>query len=230
MKYLSHRLSAAMWARVLLLWLVLAIGALVVGGVAVGLGLFVQGNVRTELESQQINFTAADSLSDAERALPGVVENAGLPLATGNQAQVYSTVIGLHMRNAAEEAGYPDASYATLGGIQRQLRAAVAAATESGDEEALAQANADLTAVTNLRNTMLTGNTLRGTLLSAYGWDNVAMGVIAAGGFIVVLAVVFFVLFIYEARRGHLPATETAKEVGSGRPLGATAAVGAGNK
>lgn len=208
MKYLSHRLSAAMWARVLLLWLVLAVGALAVGGVALWLGGFVQSNVRTELESQQISFSPAENLTDEEKALPGIVENAGLPLTTGNQAQVYAGLIGLHMQNSAEGAGYPDASYATLGAIQRQLRAEVATATDAGDQAAIDAANEQLTAVTNLRNTLLTGNTLRGTLFSAYGWDNVAMGVIAAGGFIVVLALVFFVLFIYELRRGHLPPTE----------------------
>jgi hypothetical protein len=208
MKYLSHRLSAAMWARVLLLWLTLSIGALVVGGIALGLGQFIQGNIRAELASQQITFTAEEQLSDAERQIPGIVENAGQPLTTGNQARVYSEYIGLHMRQSAEAAGYPDASYATLGGVQRQLRAAVTAATEAGDEDALAQAQEQLTAVTNLRNTLLTGNNLRGNLLSAYGWDNVATGVIAAGGFILALAVVFFILFIYEWRRGHLPPTE----------------------
>lgn len=208
MKYLNHRLSAAMWARVLLLWLTLSIGALVVGGIAVGLGLFIQGNIRTELESQQITFTAADKLSDAEKAVPGAVENAGLPLATGNQAKVYSEIIGLHMRNSAEDAGYPGAVYATLGGIQRELRAAVAAATEAKDDTALEEAQTKLTAVTNLRNTMLTGSNLRGNLLSAFGWDNVATGVLAAGAFIIVLAVAFFGLFIYERGRGHLPPTE----------------------
>ncbi|KXK21546.1 MAG: hypothetical protein UZ15_CFX003001440 [Chloroflexi bacterium OLB15] len=208
MKYLKLRLSAAMWARVLLLWLTLGVGALAGGVTAIGLGRFVQDNIRTELASQQITFTAEEQLSDEERAIPGAVENAGLPLATGNQAQVYSQIIGLHMRSSAEGAGYPDASYATLGGLQRQLRAAVAEATESGDAEALEAANAELTAVTNLRNTMLTGNTLRGTLLSAYGWDNVATGIITAGGVILVLAVVFFGLFIYEWRKGHLPPAE----------------------
>jgi hypothetical protein len=197
-----------MWARVLLLWLVLAIGAVALGGVALWLGNFVQSNVRTELESQQISFSPAENLTDEEKALPGIVENAGLPLSTGNQAQVYAGLIGLHMQNSAEGAGYPDASYATLGTIQRQLRAEVATATDAGDQAAIDAANEQLTAVTNLRNTLLTGNTLRGTLFSAYGWDNVAMGVIAAGGFIVVLALVFFVLFIYELRRGHLPPTE----------------------
>ena len=208
MKYLSHRLSAAMWSRVLLLWITLTVGALVVGGVALWLGGFIQGNIRNELTSQQITFTAAEQLSEEERALPGIVENAGLPLTTGNQAQAYAGYIGLHLRESAEEAGYPDAAYATLGGIQRQLRAAVTEATEAGDEATLEEANTQLTAVTNLRNSMLTGSTLRGTLLSAYGWDNVATGVIATGAFILVLALIFFVLFIYEGRRGHLPPTE----------------------
>jgi len=208
MKYLSHRLSAAMWSRVLLLWLTLCVGAIVVGGVALWLGGFVQSNIRTELASQQITFTAADKLSDEEKKLPGIVENAGLPLTTGNQAQAYAGLMGLHVKLAAEGAGYPGATYATLGGIQRDLRAQLDAATKSGDKAAADKAQSDLTAVTNLRNTMLTGSTLRGTLLSAYGWDNVASGITAAGAFILVLALVFLVLFIYELRRGHLPPTE----------------------
>src|SRR5262245_8419208 len=123
---LSLKLSAAMWARVLLLWITLAIAALVVGGIAIGLGRFIQDNIRTELASQQISFSAADKLTDEEKAVPGILENAGLPLTTGNQAKIYSELIGLHMRNAAEDAGYPGEVYATLGGIQRELKAAVA--------------------------------------------------------------------------------------------------------
>lgn len=208
MKYLSLRLSAAMWARVLLLWLTLAIGALALGAGSLVLGNFVQDNIRAELASQQITFTAEDRLSDAERAIPGIVENAGKPLETGNQARIYSEMIGLHMQNSAEEAGYPGAVYATLGGTQRELRAQVTAATDSGDAAALEAAQAELTAVTNLRNTMLTGSTLRGNLLSAFGWDNVATGVITAGILMLVLGAVFSVLFIYELSRGHLPPTE----------------------
>ncbi len=208
MNYLGHRLSAAMWARVLLLWLILALGALALGATALWLGNFVQNNTRTELASQQITFSSEDGLDDAERAIPGMVENAGQPLTTGNQAQVYSELIALHMRQAAERAGYPDEVYATLGGIQRQLRADVAAAEESGDETALEAAQAELATVTNLRNTMLTGSNLRGNLLAAYGWDNVATGVTVAGAVVLVLALVFFVLFVYELRRGHLPPTE----------------------
>lgn len=205
MKYLNYRLSAAMWSRVLLLWLTLAIGALAVGVVSLGLGQFIQGNIRDELESQQISFSAEAQLSDTEREIDGVVENAGKPLTTGNQARIYSNYIGLHLRESAERAGYPGATYATLGAVQRELREAISAAREAGDDAALEEAEAELTAVTNLRNTLLTGNTLRGNLFSAYGWDNVATGITVTGIFIVLMGLVFFGLFFYEMRRGHLP-------------------------
>ena len=208
MSYLSYRLSAAMWARVLVLWLTLAIAALVVGGIAIGMGMFIRGNIQEELTSQQIKFPAAADLSEHEAALPGMLAYAGEPLATGNQAKAYSEYIGLHMSESAEEAGYPGAAYATLGTAQRELRAGVATAKEANNEEALAEAQGKLDAVTALRNTMLTGSTLRGNLLSAYGWDNVGVGVIAAGAVICVFALVFFLLYFFEKRRGHLPPTQ----------------------
>jgi hypothetical protein len=208
MSYLSLRLSAAMWARVLVLWLTLAIAALVIGGFAIGMGMFIRSNIEEELTSQQINFPLTDNMADQEKTIPGMGENAGEPLATGNQAKVYSEYIALHMNEAAEEAGFPGTSYATLGQPQRELRAEIASAKEANDEEALTDAQKRLDAVTALRNTMLTGNTLRGNLLSAYGWDNVGLGVIVAGSLICVFAVVFFLLFLFEQRRGHLAPTE----------------------
>jgi hypothetical protein len=197
-----------MWSRVLLLWLTLGIAAVVLGGVTIGLGQFVRNNVRDELKSQQISFKAEGELTDEERAISGLVENAGEPLTTGNQAQIYANMIALHLRQMAERAGYPGATYATLGGTQGELRAAVAAAEEAEDNEALEEAQAELDAVTNLRNTISTGNNLRASLLSAYGWDNVATGVTVTGVGILVLSLLFFGLFIYELRRGHLPPSE----------------------
>jgi hypothetical protein len=208
MNYLSHRLSAAMWARVLLLWITLAIAALVIGVFAIGMGMFIRSNIHSELSSQQISFSPAGNLTEAERAIPGIVENAGQPIETGNQARVYAEYILLHMSESAEATGYPGATYATLGQPQRELRAAVAAAQEAGDEAALAEAQQQLDAVTQLRNTMLTGSNLRGNLLSAYGWDNVGVGVIAAGALICVLALVFLLLYFFERNRGHLPPTD----------------------
>jgi hypothetical protein len=197
-----------MWGRVQLLWLVLAVVALVAGLFFVGMGNYVRDNIHDELSSQQITFPPADALSEEERAIDGMVENAGKLLETGDQARVYSEYILLHLEEGAEEAGYPGATYATLGAPQREARAAVAAAKDAGDAAAEAEAQAELDAITQLRNTMLTGSNLRGNLLGAYGWDNVGVGVMIAGGVIVLLSIVFFLLFIFERRRGHLPPTD----------------------
>ena len=208
MKFLSHKLSAAMWSRVLLLWLTLGIAAVAAGGAALYMGQFIQSNIHEELSVQQITFSPADKLADEEKAIPGMVDNAGLPLTTGNQAKIYSELIALHVGESAESAGYPGESYATIGTIQRQLRADVAAATEAKDDAAREKAQAELDKVTNLRTTMLTASTLRGNLLSAYGWDNFGTGVGTVGIVIIVLGVLFLGLFIYELRLGHLPATQ----------------------
>lgn len=204
--FLDRKLSAAMWGRVQLLWLVLAVVALLAGIGFIALGNYVRGNIRDELRGQQITFPAADALTDEERAIDGMVDHAGERLENGSQAKVYSEYILLHMSESAIDAGFPDATYATLGGPQREARAAVAAAREAGDQAAQDAAQAQLDSINNLRNTMLTGSNLRGNLLSAYGWDNVGFGVMVTGVAIIVLSVVFFLLFLFERRRGHLPA------------------------
>lgn len=194
------------------MWGVLAIGALLFGIVALWMGMFIQDNIKDELEAQQISFPAEEALTDREREIDGITEYAGERLSTGDQAKVYSEYILLHMNESAEEAGHPGATYATIGGIQRELRADVQAAQDAGDEQALEEAEAELAEVTALRNTMLTGNNLRGNLLSAYGWGNVGQGVFFLGIGIIVLAILFALLFFFEWRRGHLPEAETRAE------------------
>ena len=202
--YLKNQLSAAMWGRVQLLWLALTAVALGMGIFLIWMGGFVHSNVSDELSAQQITFSAADSLTDEEKAIDGLVANAGKALETGDQAKVYSELILLHMSEAADGAGFPGATYSTLGGEQRTLRAALATAKEGTDQAAIDAAQAQLDSVTALRNTMLTGSNLRASLLSAYGWDNVGFGVTIAGWVVVAMSVVFFLLFIFERRRGHL--------------------------
>jgi len=194
------------------MWGILAIGALLLGIAALWMGSFIQSNVGDELEAQQISFPAEDSLSDHERAIDGMPDFAGEQLSTGDGAKVYSEYILLHMTESAERAGYPGATYATLGSVQRQLRADVQAATDSGDEQALEEAETELEVVTGLRNTMLTGSNLRGNLLSAYGWGNVGQGVTVVGIGILVLAVIFAAIFFVEWRKGHLPETELPRQ------------------
>lgn len=215
MEYLKRPLSPAMWARALFLWGILAFGALIIAIAAIWMGLFIRDNVEDELSAQQISFPAEERLTDAERAIDGMVGYAGEPLQTGDQAKVYSEYILLHMTESAAEAGYPGATYATLGTPQRELRAEVQAAQDAGDEAAVEEAEAELAEVNALRNTMLTGSNLRGNLLGAYGWGNVGNGVLYVGIGILVIAALFSVLFFFEWRRGHLP-EEQARTVPAG--------------
>lgn len=195
--YLNRKLSAAMWGRVLLLWLVLGLAALAIGAFMLYMGGFVQDNVRDELTSQQITFPAEENMTEEERAIDGITDHSGEQLKTGEQAQIYSEYILLHMNESATEAGYPGATYATLGGPQRELRGRVANGDTAAQEE--------LDKVTQLRNTMQTGSNLRGNLLQAYGWDQVGTNVKMLGYLFIVLAIVFFALLAFEWRRGHLP-------------------------
>ncbi|CAN5690827.1 hypothetical protein BH23CHL2_BH23CHL2_12740 [soil metagenome] len=212
MDYLRRPLSPAMWSRALFMWGVLALVALLLGVAALWMGNFIQDNIKDELEAQQISFPPEEAMSDQEREIDGLTAYAGEQLSTGDQAKVYSEYILLHMNQSAEEAGHPGATYATLGGVQRGLRADVQAAQDAGDEQALEEAEAELAEVTALRNTMLTGSNLRGNLLSAYGWGNVGQGVFFLGIGIIVLAIIFTLLFFFEWRRGHLPEGETHAE------------------
>jgi hypothetical protein len=73
------------------------------------------------------------------------------------------------MSESAIEAGYEGETYASIGAVQRGLRADLQAATEAGDPTEAIQA--DLDAVNGLRDSMFRGETLRGLLLTTYGFS-----------------------------------------------------------
>src|SRR6185436_20106825 len=79
--------------------------------------------------------------------------------------------IAKHMDNSAIAAGFPGATYATLGTIRTGLTADVTAAKAKGDTTAAADAQKKLDSATALRTTMQTGETLRGLLLTVYGFS-----------------------------------------------------------
>lgn len=139
---------------------------------------FARGYVKQQLGEQRITFAAAAELSPEERSWkPGsacLVENAGKPLETGGQAECYANYyIALHMRQAATKAGYgwDNETYATMGGIQKALRADIAAAKEASDAAKAADLQRALDTATSLRTTFQTGETLRGLLLTSFGFS-----------------------------------------------------------
>jgi hypothetical protein len=193
-------LSQEVRSRIITLWSVLLVGALLVGGAALYLGNFIRGNVRDQLGAQQIVFTAAAELTPVEKAEDAcLTQYAGQTMTTGDQARCYSEhYIGLHMEESATRAGLPGATYATLGKEQTKVRADIAAAQAAGNQDAVRAANERLTAVTALRNTMQSGSTLRGQLLNAWGWDTFGIGIMATGAALLVVALVFAAALAYE--------------------------------
>jgi hypothetical protein len=151
--------------RIVTLWSVLLVAVLVVAVIALTMGSFIRGNVHDQLAAQQIEFTAAADLSPVEQAEAACLTRyGGATMTTGDQARCYSEhYIGLHMKEAAEKAGFPGATYATLGKEQTQLRAQIAAAQTGGAPDAVKTLNDKLTAAGSLRTTMQSGSTLRGS-------------------------------------------------------------------
>jgi len=204
-------LSRELRSRILVLQAILFVGALVLGAIVLYLGIvLVRGNVHDQLTDQQITFTPADKLTDQEKSWKSgshcLVANAGKPLTTGDQAKCYSDYyILLHMTEAAEAAGYPGATYATLGTEQTMLRTQIADAKAKNDTATATSDQQKLDAVTNLRNTLQSGTSLRGQLLNAWGWDTLGLGVIVGGVVVLLLALVFLVAFLFELRGGTTP-------------------------
>lgn len=152
--------------------LVFAVLLLVVGLVLQNQSNFAKDYVRDQLSEQQIAFAPAENLRGEQEIAPCLLTNAGKPLETGKQAECYSKYIGIHLAESATEAGYDGATYATLGGPQRQLRGDLQAAREANAPAAeVEQLQADLDGVNSLRDTMFRGETLRGLLLTTYGFS-----------------------------------------------------------
>lgn len=161
----------------------LAGGGVLLAGLLVILGLvladqasFARSYVKDQLGEQKIVFASTDKLTEEEKTWkPGSVcltKFAGETMETGKGAECYANFfIKLHMENSAEKAGYAGETYATLGGIQTQLRADIAAANQAGNTAAAADLQKKLDSATSLRSTLQTGETLRGLLLTSYGFS-----------------------------------------------------------
>jgi len=127
---------------------------------------FANDYVTDQLTAQKITFKPADQLTDEEKAQPCLVDYAGQQLTTGKQAECYANnFIGLHLQSVAD-----GQTYAELGAPQAALREQVAAAEEANDPN-LPQLQAQLDEINQQRDTVFKGETLRGLLLTSYGFS-----------------------------------------------------------
>jgi len=125
---------------------------------------FADNYVKDQLSQQQIRFKTADTLTDEEKAAPCLVKYAGQELSTGKQAECYANdFIGLHVKTSGK-----GRTYAEIGDDQTVLRAQITAA---GGAAAAPDLQKQLTDLTTTRETVFKGETLRGILLTSYGFS-----------------------------------------------------------
>ncbi len=149
-----------------------------IGGVAIAALLLVAGIVLSanasfattyvadQLAQQNITFKTADTLTQEEKQIPCLVQYAGQKLTTGKQAECYANnFIGLHLKSTAG-----GKTYADLGAPQSDLRAKIADA-QKNNPAAVADLQKQLSEVTAQRETVFKGETLRGLLLTTYGFS-----------------------------------------------------------
>jgi hypothetical protein len=148
-------------------------GGMALAGLLLVLGMVMTSNanfsktyVSDQLRQQNIAFKPVAELTDEEKAAPCVVANAGKVLSTGKQAECYAnSLIGLHLKSTAD-----GMTYAEIGVPQSEVRTQVAAAQKSGDP-ALPDLQKQLADITAKRETLFKGETLRGLLLTSYGFS-----------------------------------------------------------
>jgi len=131
---------------------------------------FAEGYVKDQLSQQRITFKTLDTLTDEEKQSACVVKYAGQQLTNGKQAECYANdFIGLHIKDTAG-----GMTYSELGTPQSALRTQIAAQA-AGDpalaDPALADLQKQLATVTGQRETLFKGETLRGLLLTSYGFS-----------------------------------------------------------
>ena len=127
---------------------------------------FADSYVHDQLAQQKISFTAAEFLSDEEKASTCLIENAGTPLDSGKKAECYANeYIGMHLKGIGG-----GETYATIGAIQTKAKTALADATAANASNVV-ELKADLDKITGQRETMFKGETLRGLLLTSYGFS-----------------------------------------------------------
>ena len=139
---------------------------LIIGVVMSSNAEFSKKYVTDQLKDQKITFKAADKLTDEEKQAPCLVEYAGQELTTGKQAECYANeFIGLHVKASGK-----GRTYAEIGDDQTVVRAQIAAAQQSGAAN-VADLQKQLADLTSTRETVFKGETLRGVLLTSYGFS-----------------------------------------------------------
>ncbi|MFN8051755.1 MAG: hypothetical protein U0Q22_09980 [Acidimicrobiales bacterium] len=145
-----------------------AILLLVLGLVLNNQANFAKTYVKDQLAQQRITFTPVAGLAPDEKKAACLVENAGKPMTTGKQAECYANeYIGRHVKEINGGKTYSESS-----GDARALQAKADAAVKSDpDSAATSELVAQAKTASGKVDTLFKGETLRGLLLTSYGFS-----------------------------------------------------------
>jgi hypothetical protein len=169
--------------------------AMLVLGIAAGLltwgSSFSSNYVRDELGSQNISFPDAPSL--AKEGRQDLVKYAGKKLDSGTEAQAYASYINGHLNNIGG-----GKTFAELGVPERSAKLKVQEAIAAKESQAKVDSlQAEATQISQTRDTLFKGETLRGLLLSAFAWSTVGRiaGLAAIGAVLAFALMAILVVF-----------------------------------
>lgn len=149
----------------------LAVLLLVLGLVLSDQASFAETYVTDQLLEQQIAFPAEYSRGELDvKGSDCLKEFAGTKLDSGKKAECYANFyIKTHMGHSADDAGLAGETYSTLGGVVSGLKKDLEAAKAAGEDTAAIEER--IASASGLRETMFKGETLRGLLLTTYGFS-----------------------------------------------------------
>ena len=189
--------------------IIFSAGALLLAGLLLILGLVLQNQanfakdyVHNQLSAQKITFTPTKFLAADENA-QCLKDNGGKALTTGKQAECYANnYIAVHLGAINDGKTYSETS-----GESRTLADKAAAATKAGSADA-ADLNAQAKVLDGKTQTLFRGETLRGLLLTSYGFSIFGERAQQAAWVCFAVALVLFLASI----AGFIHAFTTSKE------------------
>ena len=197
--------KAIRW-RILTLQAMLVVVLAAAGGFAVFNGTFVTGMIHDELVSQQIFFPGTDQVKaggalDPKEFPTEITQYAGTQVDTGDKAKAYANdFIGKHLEGVAGGQTYSQIS------TKLQADNAKLAAMQPTDP-GYADLQKEINTLSAQRTTVFQGDTLRSSLLNAYGWYTVGTYSIYAGIGLLLAAIVVLGALVFELFFARKPET-----------------------
>jgi hypothetical protein len=195
---------------------VLAAGAVF----AFSLGTFTTNQIKNELTAQQMFFPGKDQIKAGGALDPAefsqeIRDQAGLQVTDGNQARIYANdFIGKHLEATAK-----GETYASLGPKISALKAQQA--TLAKDSPAYTDLGTQIATLSATRETLFKGETLRSSLLNAYGWWTIGTYTMLASYALMLAALVVLGALGFEVVAARRP--ETVKVMQKSKAIPTTA-------